>query len=423
MKSSTLGMIAGGAIVLAAAAALVVNQTRRATSIQEYGGLVYPDLAAKAPTVTEIAVNSAGAVTTVRKQGDAWLLVEKGGYPVKIEKVREVVVGLGQLKQLEPKTSKAERYAEIGVEDPPATPAVPATPDPTAPPAEKSQAALVTLKDSSGATLASAIVGKQRFGTPPTVFIRKAGDSQSWLAEGQLDVPREVNGWLDTQVINLPRERVARVTITPAEEGATPLAVSRPTKDDASFAVESLPDGVRLKAPTAADPVTTALSYLNFDDVALASSVMPADGPAPVTYTLATFDGMVVTSRVVQKDGRYWAAFDASIDESKLPQVPQVTPPEPPAPGAAVDPAVQSAYDVAKKVADEAAKKVEDVRKEVKTLNDRHGGWAYAIPEYKGKVLVTRLDELLTEEEAPASTEPAGPAVPDSLDPVPVEPK
>ncbi len=426
MNAKTLGIVAGGAVVLAGLAALVVTRGREATAVQEYNAKICPGLAEKAKDVQTIIVNNAGTVSTVKKKGDAWVLAEKGGYPVKIDKVKEVVLGLAALTQKEPKTSKPDRYAEIGVEDPPAQPTPAPAPDPAKPdqpPPEKSQAALITLQDGSGATVASAIVGKQRFGNPPTLFVRKAGESQSWLAEGQVDVPREANLWFDTQIINLPRERVKSASITPGRADGSALVIERLRKEDTAFTVQGVPEGRTLKSPAAGDAPATALSYLNFDDVAQASTVTPPEGTTPVVYEVRTFDGMVVTSRVFGKEGRFWATFEASVDETSLPQPPAEAPktdagaadPAKPTEGKPAEAQSTDAKsdpnkpDPAKAAAEEAAKKAQAVRKEVADFNARHGGWIYAIPEYKAKTLITKIDELLADQTPPAPQGPAGP--------------
>lgn len=409
MNSKTVAIVAGGAVALAAVAALVVSRAQQATAVQEYGGLVFPGLSGKANDVAAIAINSGGKISTIEKKGTSWVLKEKGGYPVKIEKVKEIVIGLAQLKEMEPKTSKPDRYADIGVQDPPAEPVPEQTPDPEstdAPPPPKATPSKVTLTDASGAMLASAVVGQQRLGSPPSVFVRKVGEAQSWLAEGQIEVPTEASGWFDTEIINLSRDRVQRAMITQGKDGDPQLVVHRARKEDANFTVEGVPEGRSLKTPGAGDPLATALSYVNFDDVAPSSTITAPEGVLPVTYQAATFDGMVVTARVIVNGGKYWASFEASVDEAALPKAeatPAVEPPKAPA-----DPAAPPAPDPAKAAAEEAAKKAEEVRKEVKTFNDRHGGWSYSIPEFKAKSLMTRLDELLAEAEPPKG--PQGPA-------------
>lgn len=416
MNSKTLVIVAGGAIALAAVAAVVVMRSQEATAVKEYGQPVLPGLTQKVNDIATIEINSGGAISTVKKTGSAWVLQEKGNYPVKVEKVKEVLVGLAQLKELEPKTSKKDRYEEVGVQDPPLAPAPPKPPpaEGDAPEAPKPTPSLVTLKDASGAAVASVVVGQQRFGTPPSVFVRKAGDAQTWLASGEVQIPKEMTAWFDTQVINLPRDRMKKASVTQGKEGAVPLVVQREKKDDANFIVEGIPEGRALKAPGSGDATATALSYVNFDDVAPASSITPPEGVTPVTYRAETFDGMVVTAKITLRDGKYWATFDASVDEAALPKAPAPADPSKPAdpakpadPSKTTDPAAATPPATTPPAGDDAAKKADDVRKEVKAFNDAHGSWSYSIPEFKAKQFLTRVDELLAE--PPPAKGPEGP--------------
>lgn len=434
MNAKTVVIVAVVAVAFTAIAAVLVSRSRESTAAQEYGQKMFPELGTRANEVNGIVVNHGGVVMTVEKKGTAWVLAEKGGYPVKLGKVKEVVMGLAALKQLEPKTSKPERYAEIGVEDPPAQPVAAPAIDPADPnqmPPEKSQAALVTLNDAGGKGIVSAIVGKQRLTNQPAIFVRKAGEAQSWLAEGQIDLPREMNQWLDTQIINLGRDRVKSASVKSGASGGgaegSALVVSKQKKEDASFTVEGVPEGRTLKTPTGGDSLAQGLGYLNFDDVAQGSTVAAPEGAVPTVFEARTFDGMVVTGKVFEKDGKYWGSFAASVDEGMLPKAPPIPEVPPADPAKPVDPAqpdpAKAAADEAKRLADEAIAQAEAVKKEVKDFNDRHGGWVYAIPEYKAKVLMMRMEELLAEkaaEEGPKEP-PLGEGAPQlDVPPVPI---
>jgi hypothetical protein len=388
MNAKTLGVVALGAVVLAGAAAVVVTRSQQSMQSQEFGGLLFPQLGSKANDAATIAINAGGTVTTLEKKSGTWHYAEKNGYPVNIEKIKEVVVGLSQLKELEPKTSKPDRYAEIGVEEPPTT-APPMGLD--GHPQTASQATRITIKDASGTTLASALIGKQRYGTPPSVFVRKDGEAQSWLAQGSIDIPRTPIAWFDPQISAVEHARLKQVTVTQPGESTAPLVINRPTGEDAPFHVASLPEGRELKTPTAADPTATALTFMSFDDLRPAGEIIPADGAGLTTYRAETFDGLVITAKVIEKDGKTWAAFEAAVDEASLP------PATPPAPAeGAVQPAVPT-------------KTAQEVRDEVAGFNKRHAGWAYAIVEYKARSLRTTMAELLADP-APASG-PQGPGM------------
>ena len=46
------------------------------------------------------------------------------------------------------------------------------------------------------------------------MFIRKAGDPQTWLVEGRLTVEKNPGAWLDKELVQIETKRVRRLTVT-----------------------------------------------------------------------------------------------------------------------------------------------------------------------------------------------------------------
>src|SRR3954471_20775246 len=246
MKSTAVVGLVAAAVAACVAAAVVTWRLGAddAGAVASAGGdPVVKGLAEKANDVAEVGVKSAtGVLTLKRVQGGGWQAVEKGNYPVAFEKVKQVIVGLAELRAVEPKTSKPELYAKIGVQDP-ASGGAPAE-------GERGPTQL-TLKDAQGAVCADVILGNAKYDTKPGVFVRRAGEAQSWLAQGQVDVPAQPGQWMDQKLLELPKDRVKSVTVTQA--GGEVLAVAREKPADASFTVKDVPAGKELRAPTAGD--------------------------------------------------------------------------------------------------------------------------------------------------------------------------
>ena len=174
-KSLTvMGLIAVVLIVMA----LVISQPQESQPPLS-GQPVFPGLMSKVNDVTELVVKAQSGTITIVKNGEAWAVKEKHHYPANIGKVREALLGLGELKTVEAKTKKPELYERLGLEDVDA---------------EGSISTSVSLKDSAGTTLADVIVGKQRpsKGTQgqDEVYIRKPEDPQTWLVQGKFSVEK-----------------------------------------------------------------------------------------------------------------------------------------------------------------------------------------------------------------------------------------
>ena len=80
-------------------------------------------------------------------QGGQWAVESADDYPAKIDRIKDVVVSMSQLKILATKTDNPNLYPDLGVEGPES---------------KNTSSLLLTLSDQSGATLASLIVGKPR---------------------------------------------------------------------------------------------------------------------------------------------------------------------------------------------------------------------------------------------------------------------
>jgi hypothetical protein len=236
------------------------------------------------------------------------------------------------------------------------------------------------------------IVGTQRFGPPAQVFVRRVGETQSWLAAGQVDVPREVMGWIERQVLNIPRDRVRSVIVTHPDGES--VIVSRASAAENGFTVSGVPDGRELTSPTAGDQFASWIQYVNVDDVSPTGRADLTEPGATAAFTM--FDGLVIVAETMTAAGQTWVRFEASVDESVRP----APPPPAPAPAEGEQPAPPPAGPT--------VKPLEEVRTEAEELNKKVGAWAYQVPDYKATTLRTRLEGLLKPVPQPAAVPAAG---------------
>ncbi len=381
------------------------------------GAMVFPDLGARAGDVAQIVVKRAPMEFTVRKDGDMWRAVEKAGYPVKTEAVRGVLVGLSQLKLDEPKTTRPEQFAKLGVDDPIAPP--PESADKPVP-----QSTLVTLRNGDGKEIASIILGNPKYAGQgvvgsgaPGVYIRKPGDKQSWLATGQVEVPREPIAWLESTFADIKRDRIKSVVVTHAVGGT--VAVMREKQADA-FVVKDIPAGRELKDPGVGESIAGALTGLTFQDVAAAGAMDAAAAPAGTeikagpTIVLRTFDGLVVTATSATRDAKAWWRMAAAADDAIVATLPPAaaaanpTSPDGSKPDASTMPPGGTAT--------LAVGTQEFIRKEVADLNARWSPYAFAPADWKVRSVNTLMSDMLKEPAAAvpsiAPGEPAPGAVP-----------
>ena len=118
-----------------------------------------------------------------------------GGYPARQTRIEKMMGGLVTLSYFEPKTTRADLYPKIEVEDV----------------AKDANSTRVTVKDESGAVLADVIVGKAKTGVAGLdrdgVYIRLPDEERAWLAEGAPRCPLRCGGLVRPERRRRPRRR------------------------------------------------------------------------------------------------------------------------------------------------------------------------------------------------------------------------
>ena len=348
--------------VLAVAGAAVVSIQNRPTTTGEIpaSARLFPGLSDHLNDVARVTIARKAETVTLVKTGDRWTVAEKHDYPADFKKVRKLLVDLAELRPLEKKTSSPDLFPELQLENLKAP---------------NAKSVLVTLKGADGKDIASTYVGKQEFARGGTgndsIFVRKAGETQTWLAKGTLGVDPGAVNWLDRELADVAHERVEKVVVT-QPDGAS-LTVSRAKVADAHFTLADIPKGKKPKSEYDVDQVAAPLEALQFDDVSPASDVAaPADGKMG-TAVITTFDGLVVHVDLLPKDKDTWVRFAASYAAP------------------ADKPSEADAKAGKLKTADE-------VQKEVAALNAKAKGWVYKIPEWKVDDLRKKTADLVEDE-------------------------
>jgi len=335
----------GAAAAAAAGAAAFLIPPDAAPPPLDGTPLAFPALAPRLAAARRIEVRQGPQSLAVeRGAGETWTLPGKGGYPARGERVRELLTALTELRLTERRTADPDSLSRLGLDDP----------------GPASSAVLLRVLDAGGAPLAELIVGRRRTRTGPatagatvdSAYVRRPGESQSWLAEGRINIDADPALWLDRDLAGIPEERVRAVTAV--RDGAT-VELRR----------EEGPDG-RLRVTAPADPpplddisvaeVGRALEALTLIDVRPEAEA-PGEPAGEGRFTLT--DNLSVTARMRQAGGDVWMTLAAAGD-------------------------------------DEAAR-----------LNARWRGWAYQVGAWKLAAFAPTLDALRRREEPPREAPPA----------------
>jgi hypothetical protein len=315
-----------------------------------------------------------GEPVTVRRaeDGRTWRVEERGGYPADPEKVRELALGLANLRLVEAKTASPERLPRLDLGDP-------SGPD--------TKAREVRLLGKGGEPLAAAVVGKTKYGLygggRAGVYVRRVGEDQAWLAAGSLVVPGGPLDMVAKEVVDIPADEVGRVTL--GADGPSPLVASKPDRQAEAFTLAAAPPEGRTVDPAKLDRLAGTLAGLMMQEVRqLAQVPFPADAPKA---RFETWDGLVVEARMAKTGegdkAEHWVTLAATPGEPLAPPAPPAG--ETPAEAATPTPAPSAAVPPAQRAAE---------------LNAKLDGWAFRLSEFAAARIGWTLDDLLAAPDA-----------------------
>ncbi|GAB4184328.1 MAG: hypothetical protein OHK0024_24470 [Thalassobaculales bacterium] len=326
---------------LAAGGAWWGVQQRAASTAGEFiDQPLLPGLTARLNDVHGLQIAKAAEQVTLVRSGDTWKAPDKGDYPARFEKVRSLLVGLSQLKVAERKTADASLHDRLDLA-------------PTE--AKDSKSIRVTLLDAGGKTIADLFVGKQRYGgggLSAGVYVRRAEESQTWLAKGDLEVRDPAVDWLDRGIVDLAGKRVAEARVGQPDGSIMVLTKAEADKED--FTLAGIPEGHKVSSQYSVNATAGVLERLTFDDVRRAEGLSFGE---PVS-TYRTHDGLTAAASFAEADGKTWLRLTVTA-------------------------------------ADGAA---EEVRKEAAEISQKLNGWAYQLAEWKVNQIRRKMSELIEAE-------------------------
>ncbi len=239
-------------------------------------------------TTTSVTLTGGGKTSTLVLKNGRWTMAERDFYPVQPQKMRALFTGLSELRLAEPRTADPSLLGRLGVDDP-------ATPGSTA--------IALRITDADNLPLANLILGHRRQrtqgGLPESIYIRKPTETRAWRAEGSIPAEADPQAWLVRDIIDLPRDRVASVTV---ERDGLKLLFTR----DGEHMTLSAPPPGKLDEYRV-DQMGQALEGLTLADV----KEGPLPGTPVGTAMFTTADGLIVNIVLSRDDKLLWASVAA----------------------------------------------------------------------------------------------------------------
>jgi Domain of unknown function (DUF4340) len=299
-----LGIVALVAIVVAAATYIAQNRWSQA---KVTGAPLFPGLASQGGKIARIELRQGDKKLALERKEQNWLLADRGGYPVKAEPVRTLLVRLAEAQLVEPKTRKSDRFAMLELEDAGA---------------KDTKSREVRLLDQQGAVIAQAIIGKKRidaFGSSKSgTYVRWPDDAQAWLANADVQVSASVRDWVEPTLLDLEASKIKAVTVEIPNEAA--LKIER-EGEAGKHKLVTVPAGKKLKQGADVDQIVRALGSIDLEDV---RKLDPASGEVS-TARLEADGGLAVTLRL-RKDGEdTWLSLTATGEGDAKKQADEIT--------------------------------------------------------------------------------------------------
>jgi hypothetical protein len=331
----------------------------RADDNQDAYGLLFPDLFEQLSEVDNIQFASGEGEFTLYREGEDWYIREHYDYLANFDEVKRMLIDLSEAELLERKTDNPDEHYILGVEG--ADPEVPG-----------GESLKISLRDDDE-EVAGLILGQQREITtqagPKQFYVRRVDEQESWLAEGYLQINPVMLNWIQAEIINLARERIARVEIA-QPNGQTAVLVNTGAKD--KFGTPEDGDETIFKYPQLGYDIAGSLHQMRMEDVKPVAEFSRGDADV-VTATFTTFDGLVVTTQSSFIDGFYYTTISAAFDASAI----QLAPKD-----------IQELN---------VTKKPEAVKEEAAKLNQRLSPWVYQVSGFVGTNLMRARSDMVTE--------------------------
>jgi hypothetical protein len=346
-------------LIASVAAVWVTLQQPAAGPVQIGDEPVFPSLREQPDAVAKVIITSPEGKFTLTRAGDRWVAADRHDYPVAADRLRQLIVELADMRLIEAKTSRPERYARLEVEDV----------------GEGASSRLIRLEDADGKVLAEAIVGKQRqrlTGAEPSgTYLRRPGEAQSWLASGGIDLDEQVQDWLEEEIVALDGDRVRRMEISPPSGDGYAVVRESP---DAQLRLDGLAEGEKPKQDANLNQLLGALATVRLEDVRPLGEIDWPDEQH--TVRAVTFDGVELTLQLATLDDQHWLRVDAvALEQPKREQAQQA--------GEQTRKASGQTQQAGAEAEEQAQEKAEEQtpKEQVEAIEARTDGWAYQVSD------------------------------------------
>ncbi|HSI83615.1 MAG TPA: DUF4340 domain-containing protein, partial [Candidatus Methylacidiphilales bacterium] len=294
MEKKTLQILVVAAVVIGAAALFLLSREQAAWTPQRAAGQkILGDFDPNA--VARMVVKTATGTMALAREGETWVVPERGNYPANFTAVSDAIRKLWELKAVQEVRAGPSQFPRLQLVEPAD--------------GAKDSGTLVDLIDAGGKRITAIILGKNSFlgqtdeggagGYPNGRFVRSAtAQGQAYLVAETFSVlePKPEN-WIlrdfvrpdSLRSISMTGSKLGEEWTVTRENANAEWKLSDPKPDEK-------PDAAKLSS------LPRSLPSLTVYDVTAPGATVPGMDKAR-TLTVQTFDGFTYTFRLGQADG------------------------------------------------------------------------------------------------------------------------
>ena len=303
--------------------------------------------------IVEVKIEGPNGIFSIISNDKKWILPNLANFPVSVDKIKRVIVGLARLETIEAKTKNPELHGELGL---------------NSPSSKTSPSTSVSLIGNKNHILASLLVGKDSKSGKDTRYVRRPGDNQTWLAWRNFELPNSPIGWLEDNLFSVKRWRVADIKILHASDSE--VFIARSDYSEQYFKVQNLKEDELPLNPYVGNQIGSAIEKLPVKNIMLKQK---ANKKNFIKTEFTTFDGLKITIENFTINNERWVELVAQYDETLRRELPKDGPniiglPEMPS--------------------------IEEVNQEVNLLNQKFSDWIFQFNKSKHQQFTTKFLDI-----------------------------
>jgi len=333
------GVIIGGSI-------LVTNVKQNNVTETTTGKILFDDLESSLNDITHVEIVKRKNIASISKVDGAWVVTNKNNRPADLQQLKQLFFTLANATILERKTSLEKQYKKLKVEDVDG---------------KKAFSISATLKDSNGAVLVSAIIGKPRAAksvdNQKAFYIRRTDRAQSWLVTGKIKLSAKAASWLAKDLISIDQQRIKSVIVVHPQDPSLKIEKNNPLDND--YTMLDIPEGMEIRNVATVNNFALGLKEIKLEDV-LPRDEIEFDAALSTNTKFETFDGLVIDVLTMKKKRKWYTQFKASFNENAVAAIKEM--------------------DVK---ATQLLKSPDEVKTEIAKMNEKFQDWTYVLPGFK----------------------------------------